>query len=182
MILGIVGPEASKWTTATESKARRLIQQLLAALRLTHQLESVGIASGACHLGGVDIWAEEIAVAMNLERHIFPPTQNSWPYYKERNLKIIQEADEIHCITVAQLPPGYEGKRFPLCYHCRDTGHVESGGCWTMNQAKKMGKPGFLHVVSFELEREPFSNTTEIGGGYVAAEITREAIFGRSHE
>lgn len=140
--IGIVGSEAAKFTDHTEVQARDLIRELLA------EYGSV-LVSGGCHLGGIDIWAEEIADEMGREKIIHLPAVHNWrDGYKPRNLLIVKDSDEVHCITVASYPPGYYGMRFTQCYHCFyvDT-HVKSGGCWTMMRARIKGKLGVLHVI-----------------------------------
>lgn len=141
MKIGIVGSEGAKFTPTTEAVARALIRSLL--------VPGDVVVSGHCHLGGIDIWAVEEARAMGLPDPIeFPPKTRAWTTgYKPRNLLIAQTADQVYCITVRTLPEGYTGMRFPLCYHCRTTDHVKSGGCWTVKQARMMGKPGKVLVV-----------------------------------
>lgn len=140
MTVGIVGSEAAKFTPETEAKARRLIQQVLST--------ATRVVSGACHLGGIDQWAEEEAAKLGLPFTEFRPATRQWSGgYKERNLKIAQFSDVVYCITVKELPPNYTGTRFALCYHCGTDAHVKSGGCWTVKQAKKFGKPGQIIVI-----------------------------------
>ena len=155
MKIGIVGSEQAKFTPETEARARELISYLLSNPAVS------GVVSGGCHLGGVDIFAEEATEAFNMFADARPisltvhlPRRLSWPEYKRRNLAIVRDSDEVHCITVERLPVHYTGMRFPLCYHCARAGaefadrpHVKSGGCWTMHQARKLGKKGFLHIV-----------------------------------
>jgi len=107
-----------------------------------------GLSSGHCHLGGIDIWAEEIGRMLAIDLHIFPPKSLSWENgYKPRNLKIVETSDEVHCITLKELPPSYTGMRFDFCYHCKTKDHVKSGGCWTAKQAEKAGKKAFWHII-----------------------------------
>lgn len=149
MIVGIVGAEAAKFTAETEEKARLIIRSIYARPEVT------GMSSGQCHLGGIDIWAEEESFksAHIFNRFIFPAAILTWTGYagqdgfKDRNEKIGNISDEVHCITVRELPPEYTGMRFPFCYHCNKPGHIKSGGCWTMKYAIKLGKKGILHVV-----------------------------------
>ena len=136
MRIGIVGAEAAKFTPAGEAQARSIILMLLAPTNAV-------LVSGGCHLGGIDIWAEEVADEIDCKKIIFLPKEHSWSYYKYRNLQIATTADIVHCITVDKLPGSYKGMRFPYCYHCNNEGHVKSGGCWTMKKAKH----GQLHVV-----------------------------------
>jgi hypothetical protein len=141
-IVGIVGAEAAKFTKTTEVEAKALIWQLL------RRPGVIGVSSGHCHLGGIDIWAEEIGAQLGLTPYIFPPACQSWNAgYKPRNLQIVDASTEVHCITVRELPQDFEGMRFSWCYHCKTDQHVKSGGCWTALQAKKQGKPAFWHVV-----------------------------------
>lgn len=141
-VIGIVGSEAAKFTLVTELKARKIIHQLLTQPGVT------GVASGACHLGGIDIWAEEIGDELGLDTFIYPPKILNWAAgYRPRNLQIVKASDELHCITLKELPAGYTGMSFSYCYHCCTAGHVKSGGCWTALQAKKQGKPAYWHVI-----------------------------------
>jgi hypothetical protein len=160
MIIGIVGSEAKKFTPETEYAARQLIHTLLI------KDDVWGMASGHCHLGGIDIWAEEETMHLqgigkpirddnyfgykpDLELYIYPPAKLAWDGgYKQRNIQIAKRCDELHNITVRKLPPGFDGMVFSKgCYHCDTLDHVKSGGCYTMKYARKLGKPGILHVI-----------------------------------
>lgn len=133
-VLGIVGSEAAKFTPETEEAARRKIRKALKG--------KFTLVSGACHLGGIDIWAVEEAKALGLGVIEFKPVKLHWEGYKARNIEIAERSEKVLCITVKKLPPGFKGRRFPLCYHCKTTDHVKSGGCWTAWYAKtKLGKP-----------------------------------------
>ena len=145
MILGIVGSESAKFTPHTEGIARTLIRYLI-----NTSGSEVIVCSGHCPLGGVDIWAEEIAEELGKPLLIFPPKTRSWETgYKPRNLEIAEASDEVHVITLRELPPGYTGMKFPLCYHCRGRigGHTKSGACWTAIQAERMGKRAAWHII-----------------------------------
>jgi len=142
MIIGIVGSEAAKFTSETEQKAKDTIRSILSVPGVT------GVSSGHSPLGGIDIWTEEIGAELGLPLHIFPPKDFSWASgYKPRNIQIARKSDVLHCITVKQLPADYKGMRFPFCYHCGTNDHVKSGGCWTVMQGTRLGKPGFWHVL-----------------------------------
>lgn len=127
MRTGIVGHEAKKFTAATEATAREVIRDILK--------DSSLMVSGGCHLGGIDIWAEEEADALSIAKLIHLPKELSWANgFKPRNLAIARDSDIVHCIVVAAYPPNYYGMRFDSgCYHClgRNPPHVKSGGCWT---------------------------------------------------
>lgn len=127
--VGIVGSEAKKFTPEGERQARTIIEELLSP-------PNTVLVSGHCHLGGIDIYAEEIANRLGRSMQIFAPAQLSWPYYKARNTKIAVTSDIVHCITVDRLPSDFTGMTHPKCYHCNSSNHVKSGGCWTMLRAK----------------------------------------------
>lgn len=136
MILGIVGHEALKFTAETERQARVQIREFLILDGVT------GVVSGACHLGGIDVWAIEEAKKLGIATQEFPPANRSWEYgYKPRNILIAEHADKVISLVVKVLPPGYVGMRFKICYHCKTTSHVKSGGCWTAHYAGRLGKP-----------------------------------------
>ncbi len=142
MVVGIVGSEAAKFTPKGEALARRLIKQLL------KMKKADTVCSGHCHLGGVDIFAEEIARELGLKTLIFPPKTKSWTFgYRPRNLQIARHSDEVYCFTVNKLPPEFKGMKFDMCYHCGTNQHVKSGGCWTVKQAHRRGKGGTVLTV-----------------------------------
>lgn len=143
MILGIVGSEAAKFTSETEEIARL---QIRAQFEMYPYIEYV--ISGACHLGGIDIWAIDEAKKKGLKILEFPPKKLQWEGgYKQRNIKIAELSDKVVCITLKQLPGSYKGMRFSKCYHCNTNSHVKSGGCWTMKYAFKLGKETELIVI-----------------------------------
>src|SRR3990172_5472771 len=112
MNIGVVGAEGAKFTALTERHAKVLILHLL-------QPPEAVLVSGGCHLGGVDIWAEEIAGALGRGTIIHRPAAHSWSAgYRPRNLQIAQDSHALHNIVVAEYPPRYKGMRFAICYHC----------------------------------------------------------------
>jgi len=140
--IGIVGSEAIKFTPVTEREARNLIRRILSQYDARPT-----VVSGACHLGGIDLWAAEIGRELGLDVVEHAPRTLSWETgYKPRNL-LIAASDVTHCITVSELPPSYTGMRFKLCYHCGTDSHVKSGGCWTVKQARRLGRLGHVWVV-----------------------------------
>jgi hypothetical protein len=142
MRVGIVGSEEAKFTSLGKTRATEIIRGLLDG--------ATAVVSGACHLGGIDIWSASEGRSRGFLVLEFPSRSKNWSGpggYCERNLKIVDHSDLVVCITVKQLPKDYNGMRFPKCYHCNTTDHVKSGGCWTMHQARKQGKAWKLHVV-----------------------------------
>ncbi len=136
MRLGIVGNGAAMFTDATEAMARKYIEEAIVAHGATT------VVSGRCHLGGVDIWAEDAARELGLELITHEPTQLCWPGksgFRDRNLKIARGSDHVLCVTVDRSPQHahkmYNGPK--SCHHCDRPSrggvppHVPSGGCWT---------------------------------------------------
>lgn len=137
--IGIVGHGQDKFTSFGHAGA------ILKIIELVKEADIV--VSGHSPMGGVDIWAEDIATLLEKPKEIYAPEVQQWDPpgrygYKARNLDIAG-ADIVYCIVVDRYPPGYQGRRFKLCYHCGTDDHVKSGGCWTMKQAKA----GILHIV-----------------------------------
>lgn len=144
MVLGIVGSEQAKFTRETESIAREVIRALL-----TDELNPVEIViSGACHLGGVDIYAREIALDLGIPFIEHKPKTRGWKYgYQPRNILIAEDSDKVTCITLEKYHDDYRGMRFNRCYHCQTSDHVKSGGCWTVKYARRIGRLGEIVVV-----------------------------------
>lgn len=145
MNVGIVGHAADKFTRETEARAREAIREILDRPGVTR------LVSGGCHLGGVDIWAEEEALRLGKATIIHRPATLAWSNgYKPRNILIAQDSDEVAVVVVADYPPGYTGMRFSRCYHCGSAGHVKSGGCWTAKEAVRLGKPASWVIIPQE--------------------------------
>jgi hypothetical protein len=153
MRIGIVGSEGAKFTKLGEERARDAIRALV---RDCGDPADTVVVSGHCHLGGIDIYAEEVAAELGVKTLIFPPAKLNWSEgYKPRNLQIARNSDKVVCITVNKLPPDFKGMVFDRgCYHCKKADqackqdHVKSGGCWTVLQAGKMGKEMEWIVIS----------------------------------
>jgi hypothetical protein len=134
MRLGIVGHGGDKFTRHTKLRAQHEIIDAISRHGATC------VVSGRSPLGGIDVWAENLALNMGIETDIYPPTSRRWSGpggYMERNLQIADNSDLVLCIVVAELPPHYNDMTFPQCYHCKTTEHVKSGGCWTAKQARR---------------------------------------------
>lgn len=130
MILCVVGHAAEKFAPETEEQARAAIRETI--LRDDPAL----VISGACPMGGVDVWAIEEAKRLGVSIREFAPTRHRWAGpggFEARNLEMARDADRVLVVVVRDFPPGFTGKRFPYCYHCKGARppHVKSGGCWT---------------------------------------------------
>ena len=138
--VGIVGHEEKKFCADTKELALDIMRSVLS--------DGDILVSGGCHLGGIDVWAEEVADEMGIEKIIFYPKTRTWAGgYRERNLQIAQRSDILHNIVVAEYPPLYVGMTFDYCYHCDATDHIKSGGCWTLKKARLLGKEVRQHII-----------------------------------
>ena len=145
MTIGIVGSEATKFSHVGIARARDVIKSLLLDTKPDM------VISGACHLGGIDIWAIDEASKLGIKTLEFPPLNLHWGSgYKARNISIANNSDFLVCITVDKYPKDYMGMRFKKCYHCNTGEHVKSGGCWTMKKAESLGKRTMLIVLDNE--------------------------------
>lgn len=139
MKLAIVGHEEAKFTNELRAEAVKVIIDAI------DEHKPKIVVSGGCPLGGIDIWAEKIATFCGIPTKIYRPRALHWNPthgygYKARNLDIAENCDVLINIVVAEYPPEYDGRRFDACYHCKTDDHIKSGGCWTMKQAKRLGK------------------------------------------
>jgi len=116
--VAIVGSEEKYWTDEQKRRVKDIIRKIL-----TSYLNPV-LVSGGCHRGGVDIWAEEVADELGIKKLIFPARVHRWSGkggYRDRNIKIAKACDVIYDIEPVQ--------RKKL-----------SGGYWTLEYARKLGK------------------------------------------
>lgn len=176
--IGIVGPEELKWTEEKKAEAKMKINQLLNSLDCdinpedkNFMYKGIVLVSGHCPKGGVDIWAEEIADKLRIQKEIYFAPAMRWEDkfvegiypdipseflkgYRSRNIQIAKASDVVYCIVPkVKLPVGFDitkpetmSKKF-ACYHCHKVGHPTNGGCWTMIWAKKLGKETHLVVI-----------------------------------
>ena len=149
MRVGIVGNGSDKFTDLGKRAAQELI------LFLLEGEDWEAMVSGHSPVGGIDIWAEEVATAIGIPLDLKIPEINSWDPrqpltgdpmygYKARNLDIARDSDVVHVILADVYPEEYRGRRWGFCYHHRghedpvvnDKNHVKSGGCWTGRKAE----------------------------------------------
>lgn len=117
----------------------RDIRQFIALILKRYDPETDVVISGGAK--GVDSIAIEIAKGLGFKTDTDPykPKSEEWESYKERNLKIAEDCDELHCLSI----PVHKQK----CYHHRPFGeHEKTAGCWTMKKAMEMDKPCQLVV------------------------------------
>lgn len=149
MILGIVGHAQDKFTPETEELARRAIRGAII------HYEPNLVVSGACPMGGVDLYAMEEAGKLGVAFRDFPPAVNRWegtieqPGFHQRNIQIAEASDVVLSFVLTTFPPSFNARKFPFCYHHRDEQewhkthpHIKSGGCWTAKYARSIGKVG----------------------------------------
>ena len=144
--IGIVGSGEDKFTSIAKQNSIRLIERLL-----KNACNVECFVSGHSHLGGVDIWSEEIAIQLGIKTDIKIPKQLTWndDYgYKQRNIDIAKSSDIVYVIVPDDYPNGYNGLRFPRCYHCHVNTHIKSGACWTAHKAISLGKLAKWYVIS----------------------------------
>jgi hypothetical protein len=151
--VAIVGSELKYWTEKSETLAIMNIHNILVRHATSHDFRDgdiwmpyeVTMVSGGCPKGGVDIWAEIIADELGIKKEIYRPEVNQWndymetypcappnvrwlSGYKSRNLQITKACDVLYCID--------------------PKGRTRSGGRWTLEQAKKLGKE--THLIEVE--------------------------------
>lgn len=147
MKVGIVGNGSDKFTAGSR---RRAVSEIRYILNNCDHGEGVTLVSGHSPVGGIDIWAEDAAHEMGYPMDLKIPKQHTWNAsygYKQRNLDIARDSDELHVILVDGYPEGYTGVKFKTCYHCHTGSHIKSGACWTAKQAQTLGKPVFWHII-----------------------------------
>ena len=155
MKVGIVGPQENKWLPFQSNRVKQAITTILWQYQFDKELTMV---SGGCPLGGVDIWAEEVAKERGIDTDIIKPDINEWedryateyenPYipvpilkgFKSRNIAIAKDSDVVYCL-VPKMTLSF------FCKHCWEYGHPSNGGCWTMKFAKKIGKETHLVII-----------------------------------
>lgn len=180
MKIGIVGPEESKWKSKGQIRmAKERIEGILrrhATKEALHEnidvnpmfavqegCQLITIVSGHCPKGGIDIWAEEVADKLRIQKEIHPAEVNQWEDkvhsmgneiddykegYKSRNIDMAKSCDVLYCIV-----PKIENESSLVmhtkgfCKHCNRFGHSTNGGCWTMKCAKKLGKETNLIII-----------------------------------
>ena len=158
MKIAIVGHAQDKFCALTEGMAKGAIHTIIQKYLFDGYEEEDFILSGECPMGGVDIWAHEIADYLGFTFVPFKPKQNVWDAeygFKQRNLDMAQTCDVLYNIVVRNWPKDFTGDKYKD-YHClkheemKDHPHVKSGGCWTAWKAKELGKE--VHWIIIDAE------------------------------
>lgn len=147
--VGFVGNGADKFTSDGALRCQNRIYEILKSYRSAGRL--VTVVSGHSPMGGVDIWAEELALKMGFPIDIKTPKQFRWNAvygFKQRNLDIAKESVNLHVLVADKYPDEYVGRRFPLCYHCGVDTHVKSGACWTALRSLEYGNSVYRDIIS----------------------------------
>ena len=137
--VAIVGVSGDKLDSFEKEKA---LQEII---KIGENHKDCIIVSGHSPRGGIDILAEMYADFTKKEKIIFKPDTTEWndvgekKGYKTRNLEIAETCDILYCISVP--------KKEKSCYHCKQFTHEKTGGCWTMREAKKLGKKTKLIIL-----------------------------------
>ncbi len=101
--------------------------------------DTIIISGGA---KGVDSIASDLAKELGFQIKIYKPEKEEWNYYRQRNLKIAENCDELYCITIKAL------SKKSWCYHHKPKqDHQKTAGCHTANSCKQMKKPTHLIIV-----------------------------------
>jgi len=181
MKIAIVGAEEAKWTKEQKEKAQNIIRCIfvrcsmpkdLTAEELELQLDrpwfslvkgDLILVSGHCPKGGVDIWAEEIANRLGIQKEIYPAQVKRWhdrticPWCegairggREGRLTTCR-----HCgrVVFPKRLKGYRSRNIQIAKACDVLYDIEpegkrSGGTWTLEYAKKLGKE--VHKIEIE--------------------------------
>lgn len=179
--VAIVGGEESKWTRTQKQGAIQRIRKIFCRYGnpywgqdgiLWWDWSPITLLSGHCPRGGVDIWAEEEALACEIKTEIYAPEVRQWfdkrlpdgdklIGYRSRNILIASACDvlfdiEPGCVVchgdgryeaVMHSEPGKEEYKIVRCRRCNGLGYIRSGGTWTLEFASRLGKETQLVVI-----------------------------------
>jgi len=125
----IVGASESNWGTPEGlSKAFNTVANVINELIIDYGIKDLEILSGQCPLDGIDTMVEKVSLAANLKFIGYPPKENKWRYFRERNDAMATDGDYI-----IDIEP---------------KGRTKSGGIYTLNKGKELGKKTRLIEVS----------------------------------
>lgn len=153
MKVAIVGSEEKYWTPAQRTKVVKEIKKIFLDIGGYNEFTVyVGdkfdptkliLVSGGCPKGGVDIWAEIVADVLGVEKEIYLPEVNQWP----DGVEIVYETPRGN---LEKTLKGYMSRNMEIAkacdvLYCIDPKSRRSGGRWTMDYAKKLGKE--VHLI-----------------------------------
>ncbi|MDE1828605.1 MAG: hypothetical protein KGH65_05595 [Candidatus Micrarchaeota archaeon] len=122
-----------------EMDVRKTIPMLINNYKLEFPFDDIGIVTGDAE--GVDklVW-EYVKLDEKLRKFSrrYEAIEKSWSNFKPRNIAIAERADRVICLATK-----FKNQK---CYHCEQD-HQRTGGCWTMQYAKKLGKSGYTIVI-----------------------------------
>jgi len=124
--------------------------------------------------GGVDIWSEEVADQLGLQKEIYHPQVNKWPsMWKCRECNFARASSgyvfshQAHFHGIEETPielKGFKARNIDIaktinvgyclvpdistsfCSHHQIYGHPTNGGCWTILTAENSGKE--VHLIA----------------------------------
>lgn len=112
-------------------KERSGIAQLCGHIINHFDKEKTIIISGGAE--GVDTIAINMASGLGYITEVFKPTRPYKPFYLERNREIARACTDLFCISIP--------KHTTKCYHHPlPQDHEKTAGCYTMNEALKLGR------------------------------------------
>lgn len=122
----------------SESEERNIIE-IVSNIIKSSPRDATIISGGSL---GVDSIAIEVAEMLAYKTEVYKPETNDWEGYKERNLWLARDCDELHCISVpVHKQPCYHHSGIPAP-------HEKTAGCWTLNKAKELDKKCELLVTA----------------------------------
>ncbi len=116
-----------------------LMRNRIAGILDGYTRDDVLVISGGAE--GVDTLGIEIAKKLGFRTKEYLPEKQEWKYFKIRNQEIAEQCDGIFCFTVSTKESN--------CYHHRlkEKPHLKTGGCWTLEKAREMGKPSDVILI-----------------------------------
>jgi len=154
--VGIVGSEEKYWTESQKGLVYEKILEILGSY------DYPILISGGCPNGGVDIWAEEVASDLKIERVIHYPEVQRWNSvatfdgrvlrgYKTRNIEIAEQSDVLYDIEPEFVDHDVTKFGDKVEYDW-NTGkyYRRSGGTWTMRHAQNhLHKETYLVIIPY---------------------------------
>ena len=133
MKVAIVGTSSN----LSENQERDMRQYIALVLKRYDTQNDIIISGGS---KGVDSLAVEIAENLGFKVITYHPDKQEWKYFKQRNIRIAEECDDLHCFTIPV--------KTKKCYHHDEPmEHEKTAGCWTACKAFELDKNTQLVVI-----------------------------------